>query len=158
MKDETQNTNGFKLIVIASTALPLLLGGFLYILFRQRTLVMFDWFDLIGMTPAIDRLRAISLCFKSDIWPWVIYSLPDALWVFSFSSFVIHLWSEERAIALMLSVLVVFLSAALEIMQYFRMVPGSFDFLYLILILTFGAMPVFIFHFKQRSVPCSRTA
>ena len=58
----------------------LLLGGLVYVIYREKSLLMFNWFDSIGISNEIDWLRRL---FQGEgIYGWVKYSLPDGLWRF----------------------------------------------------------------------------
>lgn len=107
-------------------SLPLLLGGLIYVSFRSTTLLMFDWFDHLGLSDQITYLRRQVLQYRpnNDI---IIYSLPGALWVFSFLGFV-WVYPKESRRASMFAILVAFVSIGIEIMQIFSTNLGSFCF------------------------------
>lgn len=60
----------------------LFLGGSIYILFRPKSLQMFNWIDNLGLTNLVNRLREdVSELSLGHI---TLYSLPDGLWLASY--------------------------------------------------------------------------
>lgn len=106
----------------------LFLGGLIYIIYRDKSLLMFDWFNSIGISNEIDGLRNL---FQGDgIYGWVKYSLPDGLWIFSYMFLIDAIWDGERNIVskwfLWFLPIVAILS---ECLQYFGLLPGVFDWM-----------------------------
>ena len=79
-----KNTN-IKMILIHVIS-PLIIGGILYVVFRTKSLRMFGWFEFIGFNSEISFLRKYVSPLKSWLPSWVYFSLPDGLWVYSFTS------------------------------------------------------------------------
>ncbi|MBD3245268.1 MAG: hypothetical protein GF335_04740 [Candidatus Moranbacteria bacterium] len=72
--------------------LPLYLGGMLYIVYRTESLLMFSWFDFLGLKEPIAQLRN----FKNEQLPhWLLFSLADAIWVYSFTLMMLIIWDFE---------------------------------------------------------------
>lgn len=106
----------------------LFFGGLIYIIYRDKSLLMFDWFNSIGISNEIDGLRNL---FQGDgIYGWVKYSLPDGLWIFSYMFLIDAIWDGERNIVskwfLWFLPIVAILS---ECLQYFGLLPGVFDWM-----------------------------
>lgn len=56
-----------------------LTGGFIYLLYRSLTLRMFSWLKTLGLYQMVLSWReSLGLCHLPN---WVIYSLPDGLWM-----------------------------------------------------------------------------
>lgn len=106
----------------------LFLGGLIYIIYRDKSLLMFDWFNTIGISKEIDGLR--NLFQRDGIYGWVKYSLPDGLWIFSYMFLIDAIWDGERNIVskwfLWFLPIVAILS---ECLQYFGLLPGVFDWM-----------------------------
>jgi uncharacterized membrane protein len=60
---------------------------------------------------------------------WVYYSLPDGLWVYSFSSALLILWKGQYEKAKIWLFIPLFSGSMIEIAQGLRIFPGTFDFL-----------------------------
>ena len=111
-------------------ALPILLGGVIYVCWREPNLLMFRWLRALGLESKVDNLRFLTAPARSFIPHWMIYSLPDGLWVYALTALMIFLWRNEtsltgRFIWISLGPL---LGAGAEIGQLAGFVPGTFDF------------------------------
>ena len=106
--------------------LILLLGGLVYVIYRDKSLLMFDWFDAIGISNEIDGLRRL---FQGEgIYGWVKYSLPDGLWAFSYMFLVDAIWNGSRSKSSFIFIYSLPVIALLsEFFQYFGLLPGVFD-------------------------------
>lgn len=110
---------------ITNCIIPVSIGGLIYILGRHETLKMFHWFQLINLDTYIYYLRsAYQTSITSTLPQWMRYSLPDALWMYSFTSAVLLLWKRQLSIYLLIPFL---LGAGSEIGQYFHLVRGTYD-------------------------------
>lgn len=130
---------------------PLLVGGLLYLLFRSTTLRMFKWFAFIGFDSAIQSTRTNVLELKSHLPNWTFFSLPDGLWVYSFTSAILIYWNNDKQ-KVKFWLLIPFTSGILiEIFQGFNLFPGTFDFIDLtFLILGLSLSKILInYKFKQ---------
>jgi hypothetical protein len=115
--------------VILNVILPILLGGGIYTLWRSKTLLVFEWYRWAGVEEPVFALRAYAAPIRHLIPSAFLYSLPDAVWVYSFTALLLFLWrkqpkSIERTLWLALPVA---LAEGAEIGQYFHIVPGTFD-------------------------------
>lgn len=118
----------------------LLLGGLVYVIYRDKSLLMFDWFNAIGIGNEIDGLRGL---FQGEgIYGWVKYSLPDGLWIFSYMFLVDAIWNGSKSISSFIFIYSLPIFALLsEFLQYFGLLTGVFDWIdvasYLFAILLF---------------------
>ena len=80
--------------------LPILLGGFIYILLRSSSLLMFQWFESIGILEIVLSFRNISIGLKTSVPSWFYYSLPDGLWVYSFTTAILLFGNDFKNIKL----------------------------------------------------------
>lgn len=94
-------------------------------LFRPRTLVMFDWFDGIGLGAYLDLCRDLVRGVEPpDV---VLFSLPNALWLYAFVYIVRNLWPS--GLGALWVVVPVLLGVGAELGQLVGWVPGTFDVL-----------------------------
>jgi len=105
---------------------PILIGSLLYILFRSQHLRMFKWFSFVGLDNIIFSARTELLGFKKHLPLWTYYSLPDGLWVYSFTSALLIFWNGRLTFWLILPLLT---GALVEIAQGLKIFPGTFDIL-----------------------------
>tara|TARA_B110000091_G_scaffold198350_1_gene227268 strand:+ start:237 stop:680 length:444 start_codon:yes stop_codon:yes gene_type:complete len=132
--------------IIIGHFLTLLLGGLVYISFRQDTLKMFSWFDRVNLSGVISELRLSTLPLTDHLPNWFLYSLPDGLWLFSYLSVLLVVWdntiSKQNIHWLLLVPAVAVFS---EIGQLFGVVPGTFDIFDLTFYLGGTVLPILIF-------------
>jgi len=132
--------------IIIGHLFTLILGGLVYISFRQDTLKMFSWFDSINLSAVISELRLFTLPLSDHLPNWFLYSLPDGLWLFSYLSVLLVVWdnviSKQNIHWLLLVPMIAILS---EIGQLFKLVPGTFDIFDLTFYLGGTVLPILIF-------------
>ena len=101
--------------------LPIFVGSTIYVLFREKTLLMFDWFSYLKLDFIIDSLRNNFYGYRTYIPKSILFSLPDALWVYSFTMF-LSIYFKNR---ILLSIIFIG-SITTEISQLWFVV-GTFD-------------------------------
>jgi hypothetical protein len=133
-----------EIIATIHILLPLIIGGMIYICFRSTDLLMFSWFDMIGLAENIPQLRERTFYLRGGIPDWVLYSLPDGAWVWSITSFYTFLWhrcsSFESTFWITLGLC---LGLGGELGQGLGLVPGTFDIVDLLLIVLSFLVPYF---------------
>lgn len=121
--------------------LILCIGGFIYMGLRDKSLLMFEWFNHLGLSQHVEFIRGL---FNSEgVYGWVKYSLPDGLWLFSYMILVDAIWNSSKSISAYIFIYYLpFLALMSEILQYFGLVPGVFDWIdiasYLFAILSYN--------------------
>lgn len=132
--------------VIQTIILPLLIGGLTYILFRADSLVMFRWFDKLGLGQIIYSIRQIT--YGHDILPtWFLFSLPDALWVFAFTNCMLVLWQDRFTLHSTFWILLApTIGIFSELGQAINFIPGTFDLTDLLLLITASLLPFIKIH------------
>lgn len=132
--------------IIIGHILTLVLGSFIYISFRQNTLVMFSWLDRVNLLEVISDYRLFTLPWVENLPNWFLYSLPDGLWLFSYLSILLAVWdntiSKHNVLWFLLVPSVAVFS---EIGQLFSIVPGTFDLIDLIFYIVGTVLPIIIF-------------
>lgn len=72
----------------------MVVGGLVYILFRDTGMLMFRWAAALSLTESIAQARHAA----APLLPWIpeaiLYSLPDGAWVFSCTAFFARLWHD----------------------------------------------------------------
>lgn len=103
-----------------------LVGGMTYLLFRPRTLLLFYVLDAIGLGGVVDRWRAaVPVVTEPE---FLIYSLPDGLWVASYVLIIDGLFlSLPAATRLRWAAVIPVLGLVSEVLQLVGLVPGTFD-------------------------------
>lgn len=111
----------FKQLVIV--LVPLLLGTIIYVFYRKPTFNLINWSDLNEV------LKDLNV--RTNLPKWIIYNLPDGLWVFSFTYLVLFIYKFKFSKKTLFFTLFVpiMISLISEIGQYFRFMQGTFDLL-----------------------------
>ena len=112
---------------ICNVLLPLLLGALIYVSFRSKSLTMFNWFDIIGISNWVISIRNIFHPLKHSLPAWVYYSLPDALWVYSFSASYLLLWKNNFNIGRYWLLIPLSTGCFVELAQGLKLMKGTFD-------------------------------
>ncbi len=135
---------GKKLIFGSLTSL--ILGTSIYILFRASTLKVFSWLDFAGINILDSSIRKSALEFSDYIPGWILLSLPDGLWLFSYVCLLLYIWKNSVTIQNLLWISIVpVIAVGSEIAQYFGMLQGTFDSIDLLLYILGGILPLLIF-------------
>ena len=116
-----------KATVKASLAvLMLLCGSAIYLLFRSKTLNIYQWCASLGLSGEIDSLRyAVSDWGLSE---FVKFSLPDGLYCAAYILMMDSIWQKESGwLKHAVTLVVPLFTISTEILQYFGLVKGTFD-------------------------------
>jgi len=127
-------------------SLPLLLSLFIYIFFRPHDVAVNRLFDFF--------IPHSFLAFDIHLSNWIVYNLPGALWVYSFQT--IFITKNEKGILFCL----IPLSGALaiEVLQYFNLTDGTFDFMDIISYLISWILFMSFWVFKGNKIKWFRSA
>jgi hypothetical protein len=93
---------------------PISFGILIYILFRGS----------FFLHPLKDFLPIL----QNNLPEWVLYNLPDGLWLYSFLSCVLFIWRKNLSIGFVLWSSVAIISAIIsEYFQRIKLIPGTYD-------------------------------
>lgn len=107
-----------------------MIGGLIYVLFRTDSIRFFDYLTYVGLDKPLSNIRSITLPMYQFIPEWIIYSLPDGLWLFSFSLLVNIIWSKEDRLRFWFWTLLFPCTAIIwELGQAFQVFNGTFDWI-----------------------------
>ena len=130
---------------------PMLIGGFIYIIFREKKLLMFNWFSSLELINFIDDLRNVTLNLQLIIPDWIKFSLADGIWVYSLTSLMLIIWYQKtnklRFIWLILGPM---LGIIMEVGQLVNIVPGTYDNIDLLFIFLGSITPFIIVNKKVK--------
>lgn len=108
---------------------PIVVGGLIYICWRNPSLIMFDWYHQISLGSVVSQIRASAPINCIPISGWILYSLPDALWVYSLTMFMAFIWSKPKS-SIMRSIWLgtgFLFGIGIELCQFAGFVQGTFD-------------------------------
>ena len=140
----------FKKIIIG--IIPVIIGGIIYTIFRNENLVMFKWYKKIGIYDKIKKIRNIEEIKNIKIPEWIIYCLPDALWLLSMNYIILIFWkfriNKNSIIWITITTTIGLYS---EIGQYLKVIPGTFDIKDLLILMIASIIPmIFIKNLKTK--------
>lgn len=135
-----QYTNRQRIVKVILSFAILIIGGLIYVGFRDKSLLMFSWFEQLGVSGEVDAFR--GLVNSEGVYGWVKNSLPDGLWLFAYMFLVDAIWNGSNSISSYIFIFSLpFFALLSEFLQYFGMLPGVFDWIdvasYLFAILLF---------------------
>lgn len=114
----------FSIHVIA----PIIAGASIYALFRPGKFVFSTWLQVLGLWSAVSSLRVHTLQFRHLIPSWLLFSLPDGLWVYAATAAMTTIWSLSSSYQKFPWVCLPFIVAiASELGQKASIIPGTFD-------------------------------
>lgn len=122
--------------------LPFVAGTTIYTLWRSSRLFVFEWYKAFGLSGWISQMRRLALPYRHDLPSWFLYSLPDALWVYSFTAALALIWAGQGRCLNRLGWLLIPSVLALggEVGQLLHVVPGTFDWSDVIAYVVAGAV------------------
>lgn len=102
-------------------------GAIIYMLFRDKTILIFKWIDIFHLDNALDYCR--NLTRNITVPDFVKFCVPDGLWLASYILVMDTIWhNEDLGKQLFWCLLLPAISILSEIMQYFGMLVGTYDF------------------------------
>ncbi|QBQ43149.1 hypothetical protein E2P86_17860 [Sphingobacterium psychroaquaticum] len=116
-------------------------------LFRSPSLKVFEWLENVGLYESTNVIRTITTPLYHYIPEYILFSLPDGLWVFSYLCLILHLWSGKistQNIGWIIITPVVAIGS--EIGQFFGLIIGTFDLWDLIFYIIGGTSPFLLFN------------
>lgn len=115
-------------IKICFSFILIIIGGVIYLLYRDKSLVMFSWFEHIGLNRIIDSIRSKSI--GAEPCYWIKYNLPAGLWLLSYMLIIDAVWQdcEGKSRKFYIYVLPI-LALWSELMQSYGLCSGTFDVL-----------------------------
>ena len=123
-----QYSNKQRIIRVVISFAILILGGLIYIGCRDKSLLMFNWFEQLGIIGEIDSFR--GFINSEGVYGWIKHSLPDGLWLFSYMFLVDAIWNGSKSLCSYIFIFSLpFFALLSEILQYWEMFPGVFDWI-----------------------------
>lgn len=125
--------------------LMLFVGSGIYLLFRSKSLYIYKWCAVLGLSDNINYLRyAVSDWSISD---FVKYSLPDGLYCAAYVLVMDAIWHKECGCVKFVAIfLVPFVTIISEALQYFGIVRGTYDYCDLV---CYAIPSIFYLYFKK---------
>lgn len=108
-------------------AISLMCGCVIYLLFRSKSLNIYKWCSAIGLSDNVDEIRKTVTDWNLP--DWVRFSLPDGLYCAAYLLLIDAIWRSDTSWRkyIILSVVPI-VTVGSEVLQYFGLVKGTFDF------------------------------
>lgn len=133
-----------QLFFIILSILLLFAGGMIYLNFRPHTLQMFSWLKFIG---AENLFRQKEFKNDSEFLSFLIFSIPNGLWSLSAIILFGEIWRESKKSFLFYTVLFSSANILFEILQLFRWISGTFDYLDILVLLISMILGILIYKY-----------
>ena len=110
-----------------SSVLSIFIGGIIYVLFRENSLLMFQWIDnLCGYSLLIPMRNSLE-SMRSILPSWLIYSLPGGLWIYSSVVLFGLIWCSEKKYLYYFWIFLLPITALIsEAGQFINIIPGTY--------------------------------
>jgi len=128
-----QKKNGIIIKLILHCIIPILVGLSIYVLFRGINI--------------IDSSRKTFPLFQFRPADFILYNIPDGLWLYSFLSSIAIIWKNNSSLHFKYWILIaIVLSFLSEFLQIILWLPGTFDLLDLLVYIM--ATTIFLVNFR----------
>lgn len=132
--------------LIFGSLASLILGTLIYVLFRASSLKVFSWLDFLGIDITQTELRKQAISITSILPKWILFSLPDGLWIFSYVCLMLSIWKGAISTRNIFWISIISLVAiGSEIAQLSGLVQGTFDFSDVLLYFIGSLLPLILY-------------
>lgn len=148
----TDNRESLIKQAIILSVISMLVGIFIYIFLRPTAAQAVHF--IINIFPILDNVREITTNYNYS--NWLLYNLPDALWVYSYTVLIVAIWGYRNSLEskIWLSTVPI-ICIGYEIAQYFYIIKGTYDIkdvIYSITAIVIGSYTIKIIKEKREGV------
>lgn len=131
--------------------MPIAFGGAIYLLFRAKSMLVFRCIRGLGMETTLDTIRSRFTIISTGEFPWLFYSLPDAMWVYSLTAYMVLIWRGKltRGGFVWISIGPL-LALGAELGQALGLVGGTYDIADVVLCLIGTILPLLLLSPKNQ--------
>jgi hypothetical protein len=122
-RDMRKNICRIKAIYFSSALVFLLSGILIYALYRNSSLLAFEWFG----NPRLFERMYIPQTITQPLSMLLVYSLPDGLWLLSGILLLRAIWLPDEKLCRIYVIAFCSLGILSEIFQLHEIIPGTFD-------------------------------
>jgi hypothetical protein len=114
--------------LILLVVFPLLIGTLIYVLFRSNSILFNSWMKDSGFFTYLLKTRLLIQNSNLTLNRYLVYNLPDGLWLFSWLNFLLIIWEFEINKTSRLVIIASFLAAiSSELLQGLGFLSGTYD-------------------------------
>jgi len=134
-----------KSLFIFNGLFSLVAGTLIYLLFRTSALNIFNWLEILNIDFINSSWRIFGRIYYNIFPDWFLFSLPDGLWIFSYTSIMFAFWDFKFDFQTFFWINILPIIAVFsEIGQFLKVVNGTFDFCDLLFYLSGFLLPFII--------------
>jgi hypothetical protein len=127
MSIKSERINKIYLIILHSI-LPIIVGASIYLFYRKTTLLVFQWIDIVNLKPVVIYFRELFNPHNNLYSNFFTHNFPDALWVYSFTSFFIIIYGMKKNHNIIIYCIPLIIAVTSEMLQLIKVIPGTFDY------------------------------
>ncbi len=138
----------YRIIFSCLSLILFFVACWIYVSNRSTDMVIYDWLSIDVNNQLFCFFRNIEI----ELPDWVLYNLPDALWLLSFLFMNEAVWGEDNRKYIFVAVVSIF-ALGVEILQMFTLFPGTGDILDIIsyiIVLIIYLINNFLFHCYEK--------
>jgi hypothetical protein len=142
--------------IIIHIILPIIVGSLIYLLFRSKSILIFDYLKLFHLDSIIDSWRmGVKMIRPFD---GIVFCFPAGLWLYSYMYATGMSWHHEiNTKNLFWYVLPVMVAISSELGQYFKIIRGTFDWADVACYLVSAILALFTLGLKMERFPQNLT-
>ena len=114
----------YRIIFSCLSLILLFIACWIYVSNRSTDMVIYDWLSIDVNNQLFCFFRNIEI----ELPDWVLYNLPDALWLLSFLFMNEAVWGKDNRKFIFVAVVSIF-ALSIEILQKYTLFPGTGDML-----------------------------
>ena len=114
----------YRLIFCCLSLILFFVACWIYVSNRSTDMVIYDWLSIDVNNQLFCFFRNIEI----ELPDWVLYNLPDALWLLSFLFMNEAIWGKDNRKYIFVAVVTIF-ALSIEILQMYTLFPGTGDML-----------------------------
>ena len=126
IKDTRDSSWHMKILLLFLTGIPLVLGGIIYLSYREDVFVISRLGHFFINTGFLNEFKHL-LVQKINIPSVLVYSLPSGLWVFSTTLLSSRVRLKGKSCFIVLMSTPLLYSLLLEVSQFYNITDGTFD-------------------------------
>ena len=119
----TRNIKLWRILTVVIAFCCVLACGMMYIYFRPDTLKMFHFFKYIGILDILEDMKSDP----SIVSFWVLYNLPDGVWLFAYTILIGCIWNFKIRDCWMFILVMPFICIPHEFLQGLGIMHGTYD-------------------------------
>jgi hypothetical protein len=138
----------------AAPVFLMIVGGLLYIRFRDTSLLLFSWFEKCSINYEFIKSNISNIKIWKPIENFTIYSAPNGFWLLSGILTIYNIWKKNLKNVFIYSSIITICAIAYEFGQLVGIASGTFDFNDLVAIVMFYAIGMIFVFTRSHNEEC----